>query len=61
MTDVLKDVIQRGWPVAAFAVHEHWVDIGCKTDLERLQRDLAGPPPSPPVAADLVAPEHGEA
>jgi dTDP-glucose pyrophosphorylase len=35
MTHLLADVAKRGLPVAAFPIHENWVDIGQKEDLKR--------------------------
>jgi dTDP-glucose pyrophosphorylase len=39
MTDLLCDVTRRGLPVAAFPIHEYWVDIGDKSDLKKAQTD----------------------
>ena len=40
MTDLLKTVINRGYPVAAFPIHEYWIDIGNKNDLKRAKADF---------------------
>jgi dTDP-glucose pyrophosphorylase len=40
MTDLLQDVVREGLPVAAFPIHEYWVDIGQKKDLDRAVEDL---------------------
>ena len=42
MTDLLKDVIHRGLPVAAFPIHEYWADIGDKEDLKRAKAEFSG-------------------
>jgi dTDP-glucose pyrophosphorylase len=60
MTDVLKDLIHRGLPVTAFAIHEDWVDIGSKADLERVQRDLGTETRLCPIPADARPMEQGE-
>jgi dTDP-glucose pyrophosphorylase len=39
MTDLLSAVIREGLPVAAFPVHEYWIDIGKREDLERARSD----------------------
>lgn len=35
MTDLLAAVVRNGLPVAAFPIHEQWIDIGRTEDLER--------------------------
>jgi NDP-sugar pyrophosphorylase family protein len=37
MTDLLAEVVNNGLPVAAFPIHEEWVDIGEMEDLKRAQ------------------------
>ena len=40
MPDLLRGVIRKGLPVAAFPIHEYWVDIGQKEDLKRVTKDF---------------------
>lgn len=37
MTDLIKEVLTRRYPVAVFPMHEYWSDIGTPADLERVQ------------------------
>lgn len=38
-TDLLGEAVREGLPVAAFPIHEYWVDVGQKEDLERARLD----------------------
>jgi len=38
MTDLLAEVVNNGLPVAAFPIHEQWLDIGKMEDLKRAQK-----------------------
>lgn len=38
MTDLLGEVVGNGLPVAAFPIHEHWIDIGKIEDLRQAQK-----------------------
>jgi dTDP-glucose pyrophosphorylase len=40
MTDLLNDVVREGLPVAAFPIHEYWIDIGQKQDLSKAREDF---------------------
>ncbi|MCF8031897.1 MAG: nucleotidyltransferase family protein [Desulfarculaceae bacterium] len=42
MNDLLERVLSAGLPVAAFPIHESWVDVGQMTDLERACRQADG-------------------
>ena len=35
MTELLAEVVGNGLPVAAFPIHEQWIDIGRTEDLDR--------------------------
>lgn len=37
MTDVLAQTVAAGLPVSAFPIHEEWVDVGRREDLQRAQ------------------------
>ena len=39
MPDLIKEVIGSGKKVGSFPVHEYWVDIGGRQELERARRD----------------------
>ena len=41
MTDLLAEVVHNGLPVAAFPIHEHWIDIGKTEDLRRAQETFS--------------------
>jgi len=41
MTDLLQRTIREGMPNAAFPVHEYWIDVGRKNDLDRACEDAA--------------------
>ena len=40
MTDLMRDVVREGLPMAAFPLHEYWVDIGQKEDLHKAREDF---------------------
>lgn len=40
MTDLLRSVVEKGLPISAFPVHEHWIDIGKKEDLKWIQENF---------------------
>lgn len=42
MTTLLSKVMERGWPVSVFPLHEYWVDIGNPQDLNRVQAEIEG-------------------
>lgn len=37
MTNLIADTLKEGRKVAPFLIHEHWIDIGTPSDLERAQ------------------------
>ena len=39
LPDLMRSVVDSGLPVAAFPIHEYWVDIGRKDDLMRARHD----------------------
>jgi dTDP-glucose pyrophosphorylase len=39
MTDLVKDLLQRGMNVVSFPIHEYWVDIGHPSDYARANGD----------------------
>lgn len=39
MTDLVTQTLKSGLPVMAFPVHEKWIDIGNKEDLEKAMQD----------------------
>lgn len=41
MTDLIKDCIKKKLKVTAFPIHEYWLDIGLKEDLENAKRNWA--------------------
>jgi len=41
MNDLLKGIIEKGYPVSAFPIHEYWVDIGDKEDLKLAKDNVA--------------------
>lgn len=40
MTDLIQRLLDEGRPVAAFPVHEYWMDIGDRADYEKVQGDV---------------------
>jgi NDP-sugar pyrophosphorylase family protein len=50
MTDLLEEVVRDGLPVAAFAIHENWLDVGQPDDLAAAQAYYRAP--EPPAAPD---------
>ena len=40
MTKLFMDVKERGFLVSAFPLHEYWVDIGQKNDLDKAREEL---------------------
>lgn len=40
MTDLIQELVRKGLPVTTFPIHEYWVDIGHRDDLEKVQNDL---------------------
>ncbi len=40
MTDLFSRLLEQGYPVGAFPIHEYWQDIGQVDDLERARRDF---------------------
>lgn len=47
MTDLLNVVVDQGLPVAAFPIHEQWIDIGKIEDLERARSAFGSQPNTP--------------
>lgn len=46
MTNLIADTLREGGTVAPFLIHEHWIDIGTPSDLERAQELARTFPPS---------------
>jgi dTDP-glucose pyrophosphorylase/CBS domain-containing protein len=42
MTELIQRVLDENRPVAAFPIHEYWLDIGQVADYQRAQEDLKG-------------------
>jgi NDP-sugar pyrophosphorylase family protein len=40
MTDLIKDLLAEGRPVASFPIVEYWLDIGRHEDYARAQEDV---------------------
>lgn len=40
VTDLIAELIARGYPVSAFPIREYWVDVGKKDDLQKAQMDM---------------------
>ena len=40
MTDLLGEVLNAGLPVAAYPIHEYWLDIGQHQDLEKAREEF---------------------
>ncbi len=40
-TELIRLLLDRGEPIAAYAVREYWLDVGRHPDLEKANRDLA--------------------
>ncbi|HNR86863.1 MAG TPA: nucleotidyltransferase family protein [Spirochaetota bacterium] len=40
ITELLEDVLREGLPIGAFPIHEYWVDVGMKNDLNRAREDI---------------------
>jgi NDP-sugar pyrophosphorylase family protein len=39
MTSLFTALLERGLPATAFSMHDYWLDIGRKDELERAKRD----------------------
>jgi NDP-sugar pyrophosphorylase family protein len=40
-TDLIRLLLDRGRPVAAYAIREYWLDVGRHPDLDKANRDVA--------------------
>lgn len=40
MTELIQRLMDEGRPVAAFPIHEYWIDVGDRADYEQAQQDL---------------------
>jgi NDP-sugar pyrophosphorylase family protein len=40
-TDLIRLLLDKDWPVAAYPIREYWLDVGRLPDLEKANRDVA--------------------
>jgi NDP-sugar pyrophosphorylase family protein len=44
MTDLIKEIVRKGLPIATFPIHEYWIDIGEFEELKKankvIQQDI---------------------